>query len=838
MTPKVARLHADLQDRLRFEAMLADLSSRFVNLEPAAVDREIEDAQRRVCECLDLDLSALWQWSIDEPNDFTMSHLYRPLGGPPVPEIMIAQETFPWCLKQLLAGRTISLSNIEESPPEAASDRETFRYFGVVSTLAFGLAVGGERIFGAVSFHSMRGESDWPDEIVQRLQLVAQVFANALARKHSDAMLRDSEERMHLAAESGNVGMWMLDIEGGRFWATDRAREIFGYAPNTDITMERFLESVHSECREPIAEAVRRAVKAGHEIDIEYRIVLPDDSEKWIHSRGRMQPESTTSPVRLLGASVDVTERKHSESQQIDRLRFEMLLADLSTRFVSVPADEVDAAIEDAQKQVCEFLDIDLCALWQWSPGNPGSQTMTHFYRPRGGPPIPDRMDAREHFPWSLDQILAGKTVALSSVDEAPPEAARSKEAWRRYGVKATLILPLAAGGEPAIGSLSFSALKAERPWPEKLVKRLRLVAEIFANALIRKQSEQRLRQSYAEVERLKHQLELENAYLKREHSLQHGSGRIVGESPVILEILGLVEQVAPNTATVLIEGETGTGKELVAQRIHELSPRRDKPMVKVNCAALPSTLVESELFGREKGAYTGAVSREPGRFEVADGSTIFLDEIAELPLELQAKLLRVLEEGQFERVGSSRTQRTDVRVITATNRDLKAEVDAGRFRRDLFFRIAVFPIRVPPLRERRGDIPLLVWSIVEEFSTDMHRSVQSIRRQDMERLQRYDWPGNVRELRNVVERAMILCTGSTLRIEPPAGPPPEDGALLSMDEVQRRHIVKVLETAGGRIRGPGGAAELLGLKPTTLRSRMQRLGLDPVRLRNGTSSS
>ena len=307
------------------------------------------------------------------------------------------------------------------------------------------------------------------------------------------------------------------------------------------------------------------------------------------------------------------------------------------------------------------------------------------------------------------------------------------------------------------------------------------------------------------------------------------------------MEVLGLVEQVAPAGTTVPIEGETGTGKELIAQRIHELSPRQNRPMVKVNCAALPSTLVESELFGREKGAYTGAVSREPGRFEVANGSTIFLDEIAELPLELQVKLLRVLEEGQFERVGSSRTMTTDVRVIAATNRDLQAEVDAGRFRRDLFFRLAVFPIRVPPLRERRGDVPLLVWAIIQELSVGMNKAVETIRRPDMERLRRYNWPGNVRELRNVVERAMILCTGPILRIKPPAGSPSgdsEDDAVLSMDEVQRRHILKALEAAGGQIRGSGGAAKLLGLKPTTLRSRMQRLGLDPRRLRDERSSA
>jgi transcriptional regulator with GAF, ATPase, and Fis domain len=254
--------------------------------------------------------------------------------------------------------------------------------------------------------------------------------------------------------------------------------------------------------------------------------------------------------------------------------------------------------------------------------------------------------------------------------------------------------------------------------------------------------------------------------------------------------------------------------------------------MVKVNCAAMPGTLVESELFGREKGAFTGALSREAGRFEIADGATLLLDEISELPLELQAKLLRVLEVGEFERVGSPKTLKTDVRVIAATNRDLEAEVEAGRFRRDLYFRLAVFPIVVPPLRERRGDIPLLVWALVEELGRGMNKVVESIRQSDMDRLQRWDWPGNVRELKNVIERALILTTGSTLRIEAPgrsrSTKADRDDRVLPLEQVQRRHIARVLETVGGRVGGPGGAAELLEMKPTTLRSKMRRLGIDP----------
>ncbi len=652
---------SELPDRLRFESMLADLSSRFVNLDPAQVDKEIVDAQRRVCECLDLDLAALWQLSPTEPGIQRMTHLYRPMGGPPVPDDFDARRYNPWALERLLAGKCISLSSIDEAPAEAAADCETWRHFGIRSVFGFPLSAGRDTVFGVVSFHTVQEKSPWPADIVQRLQLVAEVFANALVRKRDDAALRNSEERLQLAADSAQIGMWMLDVDSWSFWATGRARQIFGYEPDTEITLERFMESVHPTCRDSVSEAIRRATENNQEIDIEYKIVLQDGGERWILSRGRMQSASATNPTRLLGASVDVTERK-----------------------------------------------------------------------------------------------LADDT----------------------------------------------------------------------------------LRQSYEEIQQLRKQLELENAYLKTEYQLRQGRGRIVGESPALLAVLEQVERVAPAETTVLVEGETGTGKELIARRIHELSPRNGRPMVKVNCAALPSTLVESELFGHEKGAYTGAVSREPGRFEVANRSTLLLDEIAELPLELQSKLLRVLEEGRFERVGSSKTMTTDVRVIAATNRDLRAEVDASRFRSDLFFRLAVFPIHIPPLRERREDIPLLVWSIVQELCAGMNKSVERIRRTDMERLQQYGWPGNVRELRNVLERALILCTSPTLRIELPSGPHSNNDHVLSIDEVQRRHILRVLETAEGRIRGPGGAAELLDIKPTTLRSRMQRLGIDPKSLRDEKSSS
>ncbi len=290
--------------------------------------------------------------------------------------------------------------------------------------------------------------------------------------------------------------------------------------------------------------------------------------------------------------------------------------------------------------------------------------------------------------------------------------------------------------------------------------------------------------------------------------------------------MLAQAEQVAATNSTVLLSGETGTGKELIAQAIHKLSPRHDKLMVKVNCASLPATLIENELFGREKGAYTGALTSQIGRFELANGSTIFLDEISELSLELQAKLLRVLQERQFEKVGSIRTVTVDVRVIAATNRNLLEEVRAGRFREDLYYRLNVFPIVVPPLRERIEDVPALVWEFVREFNDKMGKRISRISQQDLSSLQTCSWPGNVRELRNVVEHGMIISSGEELIVRIPKSTNGSTFPKVSLEELERRYIEEVLKQTGWRLHGEGGAAEVLGLNRTTLYSRMKKLGI------------
>jgi transcriptional regulator with GAF, ATPase, and Fis domain len=378
--------------------------------------------------------------------------------------------------------------------------------------------------------------------------------------------------------------------------------------------------------------------------------------------------------------------------------------------------------------------------------------------------------------------------------------------------------------------SLEFSRGPAESArW---FVMRVIALKPGRAGAVVSTEETTELKSTRAALNEARQELKQLKGDLPEDHDLRPSptleeNPRMIGQSKPIRQVLSLVEKVAPTDSTVLLKGETGTGKELVAISIHDLSPRRRRSLVSVNCAAMPTALVESELFGREKGAFTGSLSRQIGRFELAEGSTIFLDEVGELSPEVQAKLLRVLETRQIERLGNPKPIPVNVRVVAATNRDLEQAVVDGKFRRDLYYRLNVFPIRLPPLRERGEDIPLLVWAFVDEFAKTFNKNVQSIDRESMASLQRYTWPGNVRELRNLIERAMIVATGSTLRIQlPPMFTFSGSINGRRLEELEHDHILGVLEKSGWRVRGVNGAADLLGLKPTTLEARMTKLGI------------
>lgn len=346
----------------------------------------------------------------------------------------------------------------------------------------------------------------------------------------------------------------------------------------------------------------------------------------------------------------------------------------------------------------------------------------------------------------------------------------------------------------------------------------------------LRKQSELDLKQAYLEIGTLKDQLEAENTYFREKIQAMEGSSELVGGSDPMKYLHFRIRQVAPSETTVLIQGETGTGKELVAESIHLLGHRKDHALIKVNCAALPPNLAESELFGHERGAFTGAQALRKGRFELADGGTLFLDEVGELTADVQAKLLRILQDGQFQRVGGTRTLHANVRVVAATNRDLAKEVAKGRFREDLWYRLNVFPITVPPLRQRKEDIPLLAQFFLDRFCQKLGREPMEIPRSVAQALQAHTWPGNVRELQNLIEQAILVSNGHLLRLPERLDPAPEARSrhevLRSLIEVERDHILQVLETSDWKIEGMQGAADILGLRPSTLRSRMQKLGI------------
>jgi formate hydrogenlyase transcriptional activator len=423
---------------------------------------------------------------------------------------------------------------------------------------------------------------------------------------------------------------------------------------------------------------------------------------------------------------------------------------------------------------------------------------------------------------WAQEQRQWFVSGALEELRERFPT---TYAVMQRESMESLCALPLLRE-ERSFGALFFMSTQpgAYREIPVALLERVASAVAVAVDNCF----------AYEELARLRDRLAVENVYLQEEIQQQHNFDEIVGNSPAVQQMLGLVQTVAATDSTVLVLGETGTGKELIARAIHGRSRRSQHPLVKVNCAAISAGLVESELFGHAKGAFTGAFERRIGRFEVADGGTLFLDEVGELPEGTQAKLLRVLQEREFEPVGSSQTRRVDVRVIAATNRDLAREVEEGRFRADLYFRLNVLPIRVPPLRERDGDVELLVHFFVSRFARELGKRIDGVSREAMQRLVAWHWPGNVRELSNVIERAVVLARGPTLELADgvfslpvPAAPavaPPGAGATLA--EVERQHLLDVLRRTGWVIEGPRGAAALLGLRPSTLRSRMQKLAL------------
>jgi formate hydrogenlyase transcriptional activator len=590
----------------------------------------------------------------------------------------------------------------------------------------------------------------------------------------------ETESWMALALASADVGLWGWDVTHDEVWISKGVRDMFGFPVDVHVTRTLFLNSVYPDDRELRANALEQAVANGTDYKIEYRFLKPGGEIRWAASRGICHRDAAGKVDRILGIVLDITERKAAENR----------LRESEARFRTV-ADSAPVLIwMSGTDKLCNFFNQP----WLDFTGRTLEQEMGNGWADGVHP---------DDFEGCLQRYQESFDARQSFVMQYRLKRHDGEYRW------------ILDNGVPRFDAQgNFAGYIGS-----------------CVDITERKQREEELYAALAEVRRLKDQLHHENEYLRQEANAQLSQDKIVGQSPAIRRILAQVDQVAATDATVLLLGETGTGKEMVASAIHDRSPRRERVMVRVNCAAIPTALIESELFGREKGAYTGALSKQIGRFELADNSTLFLDEVGELPMDVQVKLLRVLEEKRIERLGSSKPVKVDIRIITATNRDLEKSVREGTFRKDLYYRLNVFPISVPPLRERREDLPQLVGTFIGEFSKTLGKNIESISSDSLEAIQQYAWPGNVRELRNVIERAMIIATGPRLKIGVPKAKPPGtiNGATarsLTIKDTERDHILSVLEMTNWRVRGKKGAAEILAIHPSTLESRMAKLGI------------
>ena len=518
---------------------------------------------------------------------------------------------------------------------------------------------------------------------------------------------------------------------------------------------------------------------------------------------------------------IDLTEQLDHEAQlaaaREEHLEFERLVADLAGELAAVDERTIGPAINGCLGQIGERLQLDEVTVWRRPPDSTAFDPIFSWQRQRGKP---REVVPSASIPWIAGRLDAGKAAAFGRFSDLP--SAGDREWFRRCGTRSLAVLPLGVDHT----MLVFGSATRECELTSAVMERLRLLGNVVGQGLARRSAADALSAAVEELRALRGRLAGEQPPSRRDVRTVRSSRLIVADSAAIKRTLAEVEQVAPTPATVLLLGETGSGKEVFAQAIHDLSPRHQRTMVKVSCAAIPAALIESELFGRERGAYTGALSRQIGRFEVAHQSTIFLDEIGDLPADVQVKLLRVIQERVIERLGSNQSIKVDVRIIAATNRNLEKAVQDKTFREDLFYRLNVFPIVVPPLRDRVEDIPGLVQAFIDEISKAFGKSVTSISRESICELQRHSWPGNVRELRNIIERAVILATGSELEVTTPSQAARTPSSAMTLADLEVDHIRAVLESTNWRIRGMGGAAERLGLKPTTLESRMARFGL------------
>src|ERR1044071_6037535 len=653
----------------------------------------------------------------------------------------------------------------------------------------------------------------------------------------TEEALRKSEERWRSVFENSAIGVALTDLDG-RFLATNPTFQKMIAYTESELQTLSFLEITHEEYHEANWALVTELLEGKRDqFQIEKQYRRKDGSLIWVSNNVSLVPGTETTPRLMLALSEDITERKQAkealqkseEALRKSEQRKRSLLEINNAIINKLTQEALFASAYEAIRRVVSF---DRAAFLLHQPETKtlklvsmDSDTDSEFFR------LGKDYDLQETriSAWVLDHQQA---VVRGDLEKEQQSAGDQRLVVE--GIQSYCVLPLIAMGD-SIGTFTVWSETKNR-YSEADAELLQEVANQVALAIANMKS-------YEEIASLKARLEKENVYLQEEISTEHNFEEIVGNSSALLDLLRRVDQVAPTDSSVLIYGETGTGKELIARAIHNRSMRKSRPLVKVNCSAISAGLVESELFGHVKGAFTGAFERRIGRFELADGGTIFLDEVGELPLETQVKLLRVLQEREFEPVGSNRSVRVDVRIICATNRNLEESIRNSTFRSDLYYRLNVFPLEVPPLRQRRSDIDQLATFFVSRYARNLGKKMTGISDATRQKLLSYSWPGNVRELQNIIERALILSAGPILELESdltnvstspvisnfqpevPAILPYEDQSPpKTLKEVERAHILAVLQQTHGVIEGSNGAARTLGVHPNTLRHRMEKL--------------
>lgn len=705
---------------------------------------------------------------------------------------------------------------------------EGIHSYCVVPLTARGYSIGSLNISSRAKEQYSSGDAAFLQDVANQLSMAVwnlrsyeKLREEVERRRQTEESLRASEEFKTRLLEGSHDCIKVLDLEGRLVSMNAGGMEILGISDLTPLCNSYWIEFWQGEHRMAAQAAVEAARNGGAGQFVGFCPTMGGKPMWWDVVVSPIRG-SDGKPEKLLALSRDITESK----------QVEVTLRALVEGTASVTGTDF---FRSMVQHLAEAIPVRYAFVTECANAQRTRARILAFW---------DGAAFAEEFEYDVakttcEQVYAGELCFYQRELQTlfPEETALVKLGGESY-----IGLPLLSAAGNFVGHLAViddHAMEAPRG-----LDVLKIFAARAGAELERKRAEDDLRKALTEVERLKNQLHAENIYLQEEIRREHNFEEIVGSSPALLHVLQQVEQVAPTDATVMISGETGTGKELIARAIHNRSPRSKRPLVKVNCGAISAGLVESELFGHVKGAFTGAVDKRVGRFELADGGTLFLDEVGELPLDTQVKLLRVLQEGEFEPVGSSRTIKVDVRIIAATNRNLEAEIQTGKFRADLFYRLNVLPLHNPPLRERHEDIAQLAMFFLSRSSKRFGKNLDGVSQETMEMLNNYRWPGNVRELQNIIERGVVLATSHVLTLEHNLLPATEaDSSRIatvpdrpkisvvkpeatSFEDVARQHIITVLNQTNWVIEGTKGAAQLLNLHPNTLRSRMKKLGI------------